>query len=84
MSKFGLSAVTVVFEEGTDICWARQLTSERLVEAREQITKGYDEPSMGPISSGLGEIYQYVALGFSWTPDWGVGPGKDPRPPGVS
>lgn len=59
VSKFGLSVVTVVFDEGTDIYWARQLVSERLIEAREQIPEGYGEPSMGPISTGLGEIYQF-------------------------
>lgn len=63
VSKFGLSAVTVVFEEGTDIYWARQLVSERLSEAREQIPAGYGEPGMGPISSGLGEIYQFEVKG---------------------
>jgi len=79
VSKFGLSAVTVVFEEGTDIYWARQLISERLVEAREQIPEGYGEPAMGPISSGLGEIYQFEVRGEGYTPmqlrtilDWNV------------
>lgn len=59
VSKFGLSVVTVVFEEGTDIYWARQLVGERLVAAREGIPEGYGEPEMGPISTGLGEIYQF-------------------------
>lgn len=59
VSKFGLSVVTVVFEEGTDIYWARQLVGERLVAAREAIPEGYGEPEMGPISTGLGEIYQF-------------------------
>ncbi len=59
VSKFGLSVVTIVFEEGTDIYWARQLVGERLVTAREAIPAGYGEPEMGPISSGLGEIYQF-------------------------
>ena len=54
VSKFGLSVVTVVFTEGTDIYWARQQISERLVEAREGIAEGYGEPTMGPVSSGLG------------------------------
>lgn len=63
VSKFGLSVVTVVFEEGTDIYWARQLVSERLSAARESIPEGYGEPEMGPISTGLGEIYQFEVRG---------------------
>ncbi|MCA9593934.1 MAG: efflux RND transporter permease subunit [Myxococcales bacterium] len=63
VSKFGLSVVTVVFEEGTDIYLARQLVNERLSEAREQIPQGYGEPKMGPISTGLGEIYQFEVRG---------------------
>jgi cobalt-zinc-cadmium resistance protein CzcA len=59
VSKFGLSVVTVVFEEGTDIYWGRQMVGERLTEAREAIAEGYGEPEMGPISTGLGEIYQF-------------------------
>jgi len=68
VSKFGLSNVTVVFEEGTDIYWARQLISERLVEAREEIPAGYGVPTMGPISTGLGEIYQFEVRGEGYTP----------------
>ena len=68
ISKFGLSNVTVVFEEGTDIYWARQLISERLVEAREEIPAGYGIPAMGPISTGLGEIYQFEVRGEGYTP----------------
>ena len=63
VSKFGLSVVTVVFEEGSDIYWARQLVGERLTEAREAIPEGYGEPEIGPISSGLGEIYQFEVRG---------------------
>ncbi|MEP0848072.1 MAG: efflux RND transporter permease subunit [Phycisphaerae bacterium] len=68
VSKFGLSVVTVVFEEGTDIYWARQLVGERLVEAREAIPEGYGEPEMGPISTGLGEIYQFEVRGDGYSP----------------
>lgn len=63
VSRFGLSAVTIVFEEGTDIYFARQLVQERLAEAREAIPEGYGSPEMGPISSGLGEIYQFELRG---------------------
>ncbi len=63
VSKFGLSVVTVVFEERTDIYWARQQVSERLNVAREQIPEGYGEPELGPISTGLGEIFQFEVRG---------------------
>lgn len=59
VSQFGLSVVTVVFEEGTDIYWARQQVNERLVEAREKIPPGIPTPKPGPIATGLGEIYQF-------------------------
>jgi cobalt-zinc-cadmium resistance protein CzcA len=68
VSKFGLSVVTVVFEEGSDIYWARQLVGERLAEARAQIPEGYGDPGMGPISTGLGEIYQFELRGEGYTP----------------
>lgn len=58
-SKFGLSAVTVVFHDNVDIYFARQLVLERLSQAREQIPENIGSPEMGPISTGLGEIYQY-------------------------
>ena len=63
VSKFGLSAVTIVFEEGVDIYFARQLVLERLSEARDQIPESIGSPEMGPISTGLGEIYQYELTG---------------------
>lgn len=63
VSRFGLSAVTIVFEEGTDIYRARQLVEERLSAARDAIPVGYGEPEMGPLSSGLGEIYQFEVRG---------------------
>ncbi len=59
LSKFGLSLVTLVFQDNVDIYFARQLVLERLIEAREKLPKGA-EPTLGPISTGLGEIYQYT------------------------
>ena len=59
VSKFGLSAVTIVFDDSVDIYFARQLVLERLAQAREQIPENIGSPEMGPISTGLGEIYQY-------------------------
>ncbi|MGE0160840.1 MAG: efflux RND transporter permease subunit [Gemmatimonadales bacterium] len=63
VSKFGLSVVTVVFEEGTDIYRARQVVQERLTEAREAIPADYGSPEMGPIATGLGEILQFEVKG---------------------
>src|SRR3972149_3749784 len=59
LSKFGLSVITVVFEDDVDIYFARQLVLERLIEAKGKLPEGI-EPVMGPISTGLGEIYQYT------------------------
>lgn len=60
ISKTGLSGVTVVFKEGTDIYFARQLVFERLQAARELIPDGVGLPEMGPNTTGLGQIYQYL------------------------
>ena len=60
ISKTGLSVITVVFREGTDIYFARQLVFERLQAAREQIPDGIGTPEMGPNTSGLGQVYQYI------------------------
>ncbi|OYU80698.1 MAG: CusA/CzcA family heavy metal efflux RND transporter [Flavobacterium sp. BFFFF1] len=59
-SRFGLSVVTVVFKEDVDVYWARQQVSERLAAATEQIPPGMGRPEMAPVSTGLGEIYQYI------------------------
>jgi len=59
ISRFGLSAVTVAFEDGTDIYWARNLINERLQQARENIPQGMGDPQMGPIATGMSEIYQF-------------------------
>lgn len=59
-SRFGLSLVTIVFTDDTDIYWARQQVAERLQQVQSQIPASIGTPEMGPISTGLGEIYQYV------------------------
>ena len=59
-SRFGLSLVTLVFNDDVDVYWARQQVAERLLVVQEQIPKGIGKPEMGPISTGLGEIYQYA------------------------
>ncbi len=77
VSRYGLSQVTVVFEDGTDIYFARQLVNERLQAARSQLPEGI-EPRMGPIATGLGEIFMYTVEaeegatkpdGSSYTPE---------------
>lgn len=62
ISRFGLSVVTVVFEEDVDIYWARAQISERIKEAEDVIPKSLGTPELSPISTGLGEIYQYVVF----------------------
>uniref|UniRef100_A0A832I2I8 CusA/CzcA family heavy metal efflux RND transporter n=1 Tax=Eiseniibacteriota bacterium TaxID=2212470 RepID=A0A832I2I8_UNCEI len=59
LSRYGLSQVTVIFKDGTDIYFARQLVNQRLQEARESLPGGVD-PAMGPISTGLGEIFMWT------------------------
>ncbi len=59
LSKFGLSMVTVVFEDGTDIYFARQLVLERLFSVRDELPEGCSS-NLGPISTGLGEVFQYT------------------------
>jgi len=60
ISKTGLSVITVVFKEGTDIYFARQLVFERLQTAKEEIPDGIGTPGIGPNTSGLGQVYQYI------------------------
>ncbi|CAN5915435.1 CusA/CzcA family heavy metal efflux RND transporter [soil metagenome] len=81
ISKYGISVVTIAFEDGTDIYFARQLVAERMREAEEAVPKEYGTPEMGPISTGLGEIYQFVVRGDGKSPrvlketlDWYIGP----------
>ncbi|MFN3407354.1 MAG: efflux RND transporter permease subunit [Limisphaerales bacterium] len=59
LSRYGLSQVTVVFKDGTDIYWARQLINERIQEAKGKLPPGI-EPALGPIATGLGEIYMFT------------------------
>jgi cobalt-zinc-cadmium resistance protein CzcA len=81
MSKYGISVVTIAFEDGTDIYFARQLVAERMREAEDAVPREYGTPEMGPISTGLGEIYQFVVRGNGKSPrelketlDWYVAP----------
>jgi cobalt-zinc-cadmium resistance protein CzcA len=59
ISRFGLSAVTVTFQDGTDIYWARNIVSQRLLRAKEEIPPGMGTPELGPIATGMSEIYQF-------------------------
>jgi len=67
ISRFGLSAVSVYFEEGMDIYFVRRLVMERMPEARDAIPAGMGTPEMGPISTGLGEIYQFEVKGEGYS-----------------
>ncbi len=60
MSRFGLSVVTIVFHDNVDIYWGRQQVNEKLSEAKDNIPPDIGNPEMAPVSTGLGEIYQYV------------------------
>jgi cobalt-zinc-cadmium resistance protein CzcA len=88
LSRYGLSQVTVVFEDGTDIYFARQLVNERLQQVKSQLPPGL-EPEWAPIATGLGEIFMYTveaeegaqARRHAWTPtdlrtlqDWVIRP----------
>jgi cobalt-zinc-cadmium resistance protein CzcA len=81
ISQFGLSQVTAVFDDRTDIYFARQIVNERLSEAKEQLPPGADPPQLAPISTGLGEIYyvfvegeQYSLMDRRTILDWQVKP----------
>ncbi|WP_205753010.1 efflux RND transporter permease subunit, partial [Cupriavidus oxalaticus] len=89
LSRYGLSQVTVIFKDGTDVYFARQLVNQRIQEAKDNLPEGV-VPAMGPISTGLGEIYLWTveaeegarkADGTAYTPtdlreiqDWVVRP----------
>lgn len=81
ISHFGLSAVTVEFEENTDIYFARQIVSQRVQSVAGDLPQGVSIPQLGPISTALGEIYQYVIRGNGYSltelrtiQDWLVAP----------
>ncbi|HEY5311099.1 MAG TPA: efflux RND transporter permease subunit, partial [Pirellulales bacterium] len=81
ISRFGLSVVTIVFHEGTDIFRSRQLVNERLVEARERIVHGSGNPQLGVLATALGEVLQFEVRGDGYTPmelrtllDWEIAP----------
>lgn len=80
ISRYGLSVVTAIFEEHTDIYRARQLVAERLSRAVERIPLEYGRPIMGPLTTGLGEVYQFTVKGPGYTPmalrtllEWDIG-----------
>ncbi|MEE9372019.1 MAG: CusA/CzcA family heavy metal efflux RND transporter [Saprospiraceae bacterium] len=60
ISRFGLSVITIVFLENVDIYWAREQINQKIQKAKKEIPEGMGNPEMGPITTGLGEIYQYV------------------------
>ncbi len=81
ISQFGLSAVTVEFDEGTDIYFARQMVSQRLQSIADELPPDVSSPQLGPISTALGEIYQYVIMGENYSltelreiQDWLIAP----------
>jgi len=59
-SRFGLSLVTIVFEDDVDVYWARQQVAERLNQVKSEIPEGIGSISLAPVTTGLGEIYQYT------------------------
>src|SRR5512136_586222 len=86
LSKAGMSQVVIIFEDGVDTYWTRQVVFERLSQAREDLPPGV-EPELGPISTGLGEIFQYTLESDRHSPmelrtiqDWLVAPLLKPIP----
>ena len=67
VSRYGLSAVTAIFEDQTDIYRARQLVNERLTSVRERIPPSYGRPMVGPLTTGLGEVYQFTVKGHGYS-----------------
>lgn len=68
VSRYGISSVTVIFEEGVNIYFARQLVAERLNSALEAIPENLGRPELGPLTTGLGEVYQFTVEGEGYTP----------------
>jgi cobalt-zinc-cadmium resistance protein CzcA len=80
VSRYGLSAVTAIFEDQMDIYRARQLVTERLTRAMERIPVEYGRPIVGPLTTGLGEVYQFTLKGRGYSPmalrtllEWDIG-----------
>ena len=80
-SQFGLSVVTIVFHDGTDLYWARNLVSQRLGGAKDRIPPGYGDPELGPMATALGEVLQFEVRGAGYTAmqlrsilDWEIAP----------
>jgi len=67
VSRYGLSVVTAIFEDQTDIYRARQLVTERLARAMDRIPAEYGRPTMGPLTTGLGEVYQFTLKGNGYS-----------------
>jgi cobalt-zinc-cadmium resistance protein CzcA len=81
VSKFGISLVTIVFEEGTDVYWARTIVGERMQTAAADIPPGYGTPELGPMTTALGEILQFEVRGDGYSAmelrsilDWEIAP----------
>lgn len=81
VSKFGLSVITIVFEEGTDVYFANQQVSQRLPQATSLIPAGYGPPELGPMTTALGEILQFEVTSSTRSPmelrtllDWEIAP----------
>ena len=79
LSRYGLSAVTVIFEDGVSLPLARQFVSERLNTANESIPEGYGRPEIGPMTTGLSEVFMFTVEGEGYTPmqlrtilDWDI------------
>jgi len=80
VSRYGLSAVTAIFEDHVNVYLARQLVNERVTLAAEQIPKEYARPIIGPLTTGLGEVYQFTLKGEGYSPmelrtmlEWEIG-----------